>query len=103
MTRSQLYRFCITDLPATTRAPEINDRNAVGVWKGDKEHWTGVDESEGYGISRENVGRYLRYLTEIGFVASAPEGERTLLPEIEISKAQRQVLGALGRRGGASS
>jgi L-aminoadipate-semialdehyde dehydrogenase len=95
-----LYHFCVTDLPATTRAPELDDRNAVKILKADAENWTGIDESAGYGISREDVGRYLRYLTEIKFV-SFPEGTGRPLPEGKMSAMQMQALGALGGRGGA--
>lgn len=97
-----LYHFCVTDLPATTRAPELDDRNAVKILKADAENWTGVDESAGYGISRENVGRYLRYLTEIKFV-SWPSGTGRPIPEVNMSAAQMQALSALGGRGGAST
>jgi L-aminoadipate-semialdehyde dehydrogenase len=97
-----LYHFCVTDLPATTRAPELDDRNAVKILKADAENWTGIDESAGYGISRENVGRYLRYLTEIKFV-SLPSGKGRPIPEGKMSAMQMQALGALGGRGGATT
>ena len=51
-----LYHFCIDDLPATTRAPELDDGNAVRVLEMDWE-LTGVDHSAGYGVGREDVGR----------------------------------------------
>lgn len=94
-----LYHFCVTDLPATTRAPELDDGNAVTVLKEDAENWTGVDESAGYGIGREDVGRYLRYLAEIGFVGW-PAGKGRPLPEVNLSAAQLQAAGAVGGRGG---
>ncbi|KAL9638561.1 MAG: hypothetical protein Q9164_001483 [Protoblastenia rupestris] len=96
-----LYHFCINDLPATTRAPELDDRNAVKILKADAEDWTGIDESAGYGISREEVGRYLRYLAEIAFV-SWPSGKGRALPQVNLSVAQMQAVGAMGGRGGAS-
>ncbi|KAF4637408.1 hypothetical protein G7Y89_g677 [Cudoniella acicularis] len=96
-----LYHFCVTDLPATTRALELDDRNVVKILKADAENWTGIDESAGYGISRENVGRYLRYLAEIKFV-SWPSGTGRALPEVNISAMQMQAVGALGGRGGIS-
>ena len=96
-----LYHFCINDLPATTRAPELDDRNAVKILKADAEDWTGIDESAGYGISREEVGRYLRYLAEIEFV-SWPSGKGRALPQVNLSVAQMQAVGAMGGRGGAS-
>jgi len=42
-----LYHFCVNDLPANTRAPELDDRNAIQILKADAEDWTGVDESAG--------------------------------------------------------
>ncbi|KAG6125848.1 putative NRPS-like protein biosynthetic cluster [Claviceps purpurea] len=95
-----LYHFCVNDLPANTRAPELDDRNAVRVLKDDAENWTGVDESAGYGVGREDVGRYLRYLAEIGFV-TWPNGKGRALPELPLSRAQLDAAGAVGGRGGA--
>jgi L-aminoadipate-semialdehyde dehydrogenase len=94
-----LYHFCINDLPANTRAPELDDVNAVRILKEDAENWTGVDESAGYGISREDVGRYLSFLAEIGFV-SWPSGRGRPLPDIKLSEEMRQAVGAVGGRGG---
>ena len=96
-----LLHFCINDLPATTRAPELDDRNAVKVLKDDAENWTGIDESAGYGISREDVGRYLRYLVMTKFV-SPPSGKGRALPEVKVDIAQIQAVGAVGGRGGPS-
>lgn len=97
-----LYHFCINDLPATTRAPELDDRNAIRVLKDDADNWTGVDESAGYGIGREEVGKYLRYLAETHFVGW-PSGRGRALPEIKLTKAQLDAAGSVGGRGGASS
>lgn len=96
-----LFHFCINDLPATTRAPELDDTNAIQVLKEDAENWTAVDESAGYGISREDVGRYLKYLVMNKFV-SAPSGKGRALPEIRLDLAQMQAVGAVGGRGGPS-
>lgn len=92
-----LYHFCINDLPATTRAPELDDRNAARVLKEDGERWTGVDESAGYGIGKEDVGRYLRYLVEARYVGR-PKGKGRPLPEVGLSAAQLEAAGAIGRR-----
>jgi L-2-aminoadipate reductase len=96
-----LYHFCVNDLPATTRAPELDDGNAAKILKVDAENWTGIDESAGYGISREDVGRFLRYLAEIKFV-SWPSGRGRALPEVNLNAAQMQAVGAVGGRGGVS-
>ncbi|MCJ1248720.1 large subunit of alpha-aminoadipate reductase [Trapelia coarctata] len=95
-----LYHFCVNDLPATTRAPELDDRNAIKILKADAENWTGIDESAGYGISKDDVGRFLRYLVEIKFV-SLPSDRGRALPEVKLSAAQMQAVGAVGGRGGA--
>jgi L-aminoadipate-semialdehyde dehydrogenase len=97
-----LYHFCVNDLPTTTRAPELDDRNAVTILKADAENWTGIDESTGYGISREDVGRFLRYLAEIKFV-SWPSGRGRPLPDVNLSAAQMQTVGTVGGRGGVST
>jgi L-aminoadipate-semialdehyde dehydrogenase len=96
-----LYHFCVNDLPATTRAPELDDRNTVQILKADAEDWTGIDESAGYGISREAVGKILRYLTEIKFVGK-PSVRGRALPELNLSAVQLQAIGDVGGRGGAS-
>ena len=93
-----LYHFCANDLPATTRAPELDDANAVQILKADADNWTGVDESAGYGITREDVGRYLRYLAEVRFLAW-PSGRGRALPEMKLTAVQKQSLGAVGGRG----
>ncbi|KAI9765626.1 MAG: large subunit of alpha-aminoadipate reductase, partial [Geoglossum umbratile] len=54
-------------------APELDDRNAIKILKADAKSWTGTDERAGYGISREDVGRFLRYLAETKFVSSGSE------------------------------
>lgn len=94
-----LYHFCVNDLPANTRAPELDDANAVRILKDDAENWTGIDESSGYGISREDIGRYLSFLAEIGFV-SWPSGRGRPLPDVRLSDEMRQAVGAVGGRGG---
>lgn len=94
-----LFHFCMNDLPANTRAPELDDRNAVAVLRRDADRFTGVDESGGYGVSREDVGRYLSYLAEIKYT-SLPSGRGRPLPAIKVDAALARD--AAGGRGGAS-
>lgn len=94
-----LFHFCVNDLPANTRAPELDDRNAVAVLKRDADRFTGIDESAGYGVSREDVGRYLRYLAEIKYIGW-PSRRGRQLPEIKIDAASARD--GAGGRGGAS-
>jgi L-aminoadipate-semialdehyde dehydrogenase len=94
-----LYHFCMNDLPATTRAPEMDDRNAVAILKADADKWTGVDDSTGHGVTREDVGKFLRYLTEIQFIPKPTERGRQL-PDIPAEVLQAVAAGGIGGRGG---
>ena len=96
-----LFHFCVNDLPATTRAPELDDRLTVRILKADEEHWTGADESFGSSITKDDVGRYLRYLAQVGFI-SWPEGRGRPLPEASLSDDQLMAIGTVGGRGGTS-
>ncbi|KAK3355197.1 hypothetical protein B0H65DRAFT_515791 [Neurospora tetraspora] len=95
-----LYHFCMNDLPANTRAPEMDDRNAVAVLKADADKWTGVDDSTGSGIGREEVGKFLAYLSEINYVPKPTEKGRPL-PQIQPEVLKALAVGATGGRGGA--
>ncbi|KAI5855048.1 hypothetical protein GGS23DRAFT_590233 [Durotheca rogersii] len=76
-----LAHFCMNDLPANARAPELDDRNAASVLKADGDRWTGTDESSGSGVTREDMGRYLGYLASIKFI-SQPTGRGRQLPRL---------------------
>ncbi|KAG8415911.1 large subunit of alpha-aminoadipate reductase [Metarhizium acridum] len=76
------------DLPSTTRAPELDDRNAVIVLKAETDRWTGIDESAEEGISRETVGHFLSQGRE--------------LQAIGVNIAQAQAQWGVGGRGGAT-
>ncbi|KAJ1335069.1 L-2-aminoadipate reductase [Microdochium nivale] len=92
-----LFHFCMNDLPSNTRAPELDDRNAIAVLKADADRWTGVDESSGTGIGKEDIGRFLRYLAEIKFIPG-PTGRGRPLPAIDVDIVQTVAVG--GRGGG---
>ncbi|KAF4453084.1 L-aminoadipate-semialdehyde dehydrogenase [Fusarium austroafricanum] len=97
-----LYHFCVNDLLANTRAPELSDSNTVKVLKEDAEHWTGIDESSGYGVSRVDIGRFLRFLAETQFI-SWPAGRGRPLPEVNLTAAQLGAVGVVGGRGGSDA
>ncbi|KAI0199288.1 non-ribosomal peptide synthetase [Astrocystis sublimbata] len=97
-----LFHMVTNDLPSTTRAPELDDRNAVTVLQADADRWTGVDESAGEGINRESVGRFLRYLVETKFLAP-PNGRGRELPPINADVVQAQAQWGVGGRGGGSA
>jgi L-aminoadipate-semialdehyde dehydrogenase len=94
-----LFHMATNNLPTTTRAPELDDRNAVAVLKADADRWTGVDESSGEGISREGVGRFLRYLAETNFLAW-PTGRGRELPAIKAGVVEAHGKYGVGGRGG---
>ena len=96
-----LFHMATNNLPTTTRAPELDDRNAVTVLKADADRWTGVDESAGEGISREAVGRFLRYLAETNFLAW-PTSRGRELPAIKADVVEAQAKWGVGGRGGVA-
>ncbi|CEJ82947.1 Putative L-aminoadipate-semialdehyde dehydrogenase large subunit [[Torrubiella] hemipterigena] len=96
-----LFHMATNNLPTTTRAPELDDRNAVAVLKADADRWTGVDESAGEGISRETVGRFLRFLAETGFLAW-PTIRGRELPAITEGVVENQAKWGVGGRGGVA-
>ncbi|KAI5841148.1 hypothetical protein DFP73DRAFT_481839 [Morchella snyderi] len=67
-----LLHFVLDNLPSTTKAPELDDANAVEALRADAA-WTGVDVSDGMGVGVELMGVYLAYLVALGFMP-APEG-----------------------------
>ena len=96
-----LFHMATNNLPTTTRAPELDDRNAVAVLKADAAWWTDVDESAGEGISREAVGRFLRYLAETNFLAWPTRRGREL-PAIKAGVVEAQAKWGVGGRGGVA-
>lgn len=96
-----LFHMAINNLPTTTRAPELDDCNAVAVLKADADRWTSVDESAGEGIGREAVGRFLRYLAETNFLPR-PTGRGRELPAINAGVVEAQAKWGVGGRGGVA-
>lgn len=68
------------DPPPTTRAPELDNRNTTTLLRADAERWTGVDDSAGEGISREDIGRCLRFPAGIKFMPCLTSRGRELPP-----------------------
>lgn len=91
-----LLDFCVSDLPANTQAPELDDRNTVQILKNDADTWTGEDRRAGSGLDTLLLGKILSYLVEIGFLERPREGEARL-PELRLSEAQLRA--AVGGRG----
>ncbi|RDL40272.1 L-aminoadipate-semialdehyde dehydrogenase [Venustampulla echinocandica] len=93
-----LYHFATTDLPADTIAPEMCDINAAKALKSDAK-FTDEDLSSGGFVDAEILGKYLAYLSGIGFLqAPNGKGERAL-PDVRISPEQKAALLSVGGRG----
>jgi L-aminoadipate-semialdehyde dehydrogenase len=96
--RMPLYHFATTDLPADTLAPEMDDVNAAAALKADAQ-FTGEDLSAGGFVDEEIMGRYLAYLSSIGFMVPPSDKGTKTLPAINISPEQKMALIRVGGRG----
>ncbi|KAI9707850.1 MAG: large subunit of alpha-aminoadipate reductase [Bogoriella megaspora] len=92
-----LYHMVTSDLPGATIAPDMDDANATKALRADTDD-TGEDRSAGAAVTTETIGVYLAYLIELGFVPP-PTKASGKLPEVTISKEQREMLGRLEGRG----
>ncbi|BFZ59290.1 large subunit of alpha-aminoadipate reductase [Saitoella coloradoensis] len=91
-----LLHFVLDNLPANTKAPELDDSNTRASLTEDIA-WTGEDVSEGKGVGEEEMGVCLAYLVGIGFL-EAPKGTgEKELPKIEIKGLDK--LASVGGRG----
>ena len=100
--RMPLYHFVTADLPFNTKAPELDDTNAVTALRSDAQRSGHEDFSAGLGITQQLMGVYLAYLVAIGFLPAPPKGTKTgskSLPKLEIGTQQRDALGKVGGRG----
>ncbi|KAK9477260.1 hypothetical protein V1514DRAFT_353454 [Lipomyces japonicus] len=95
-----LLHFVLDNLPQSTKAPELDDRNAVAALKHDAEVWAGEDASGGKGIDEATVGIYLAYLVEIGFLKAPLQEGAKELPKITLSESTKEALISVGGRGG---
>lgn len=96
-----LLHFVLDDLPQDTKAPELDDRNAVVSLKKDAE-WTGVDASTGRGIDEAQLSVYVAYLIKVGFLPR-PTSIGEPLPEITLSQEQFElVTSGAGSRGSSN-
>ncbi|KIW72910.1 L-aminoadipate-semialdehyde dehydrogenase [Phialophora macrospora] len=98
-----LFTFVANDLPSDTRAPELDDSNAERALYEDAE-WTGEDVSAGAGVTKREVGLYLAYLVEIGFLPrpASKGGDAAVkaLPPVKVGEEQREAMKRVGGRGG---
>ena len=98
-----LFTFVANDLPSNTRAPDLDDRNAEAALYADAE-WTGEDVSAGSGVTKREVGLYLAYLVEVGFLPrpkGTVEGAKAL-PRLRLGDGQMEAMKRVGGRGGSA-
>jgi L-aminoadipate-semialdehyde dehydrogenase len=95
-----LLHFVLDNLPQSTKAPELDDRNTRAVLQADAD-WTGEDVSNGKGVTIREMGIYLAYLVGIGFL-DAPKGGAAAcqLPEVTVRQSILENMGSVGGRGG---
>lgn len=89
------------DLPASTKAPELDDRNAAAALRADTAR-TGEDWSAGSAVTEDIVGTYLAFLVARGFMPKPTKQGKKSLPEAKISKEQVEALDRVGGRGGTA-
>ncbi|CCE73176.1 Piso0_000199 [Millerozyma farinosa CBS 7064] len=78
-----LLHFVLDNLPQNTKAPELDDSNAVTSLKKDAA-WSGVDVSSGAGVDHEIMKVYVSFLVQIGFLPQ-PKNHGTPLEHIALS------------------
>lgn len=96
-----LLHFVLDNLPQDTKAPELDDLNAVKSLKIDAK-LTDEDVSGGKGVQEEQISIYISYLVKIGFLPK-PTGQGKPLPEVELSEETLALITAgAGGRGSAN-
>lgn len=98
-----LLHMVLDNLDLNTRAPELDDRNAVHSLKKDM-LWTGIDATPGKGVTDYQMGIYISFLIAVNFIP-APSREGDLrLPKLQISDEQiKLVVSGAGTRGSSAA
>ncbi|KAG0680792.1 putative secondary metabolism biosynthetic enzyme [Pichia californica] len=88
-----LLHFVLGDLPEDTKAPELDDSNAVEVLKEDKV-WNsnGEDYSKGRGVTKDVLAAYVSYLIKIGFLPKPEIPASFKLPNIVVSEESLELI-----------
>ena len=97
--RFPLLHFVTSDLPGSTKAPELDDTNALAALQADTQAYQNGCEN-GFAVTVAMVKRYLAYLIAVGFMV-APEGDDSpkKIPEVRLSQEQKHALANLEGRG----
>ena len=90
-----LLHFVLDNLPASTKAPELDDSTTVEILKAD-----GADASQGMGIGVHQIGLYLAYLVAIGFLPPPNLKGIHQLPVANLPDDIKTKLSTIGGRGG---
>jgi L-aminoadipate-semialdehyde dehydrogenase len=94
-----LYHFVTGDLPADTKAPELDDHNAAEALRRD-EKWTGQDWSKGGAVTEDTVGTYISYLIDLGFMQKPEQKGIRELVISGLTEAMREGMKLVGGRRG---
>ncbi|SCU82058.1 LADA_0C02740g1_1 [Lachancea dasiensis] len=98
-----LLHMVLDNLPENTKAPELDDSNAIISLKKDAE-WTGEDLSGGKGATPEQIGIYIAFLNKVGFLPPPQSKGRLAIPDIELSEEQiNLVASGAGARGSSAA
>lgn len=96
-----LLHFVLDNLPQDTKAPELDDENAVKALKADIT-LSGEDVSSGKGVVDKELGLYISYLVKIGFLP-APTGKGEALAKVDLSEETLALItSGAGGRGSAN-
>lgn len=93
-----LLHFVLDNLPQNTKAPLLDDSNTRAALKADTKR-TGVDVSEGRGVTTEQMGVYVAFLIGIGYLPKPAGTGRLPLPQIEVDETVLKSLSEVGGRG----
>lgn len=98
-----LLHMVLEDLPENTKAPNLDDRNAVKSLKKDIE-WSSEDVSQGKGATGEQVGIYISFLRKVRFLPAPSHKGEVELPAIELSQQQLELVASgAGARGSSAA
>lgn len=93
-----LYHFVTGDLPANTKAPELDDKNARAALRSYAE-WSNDQVKVDNVIDQNLLGKYLRYLIDIEFLPAPTSSTGQALPPSKMKLEQKKSLAQLVGRG----
>lgn len=96
-----LLHHVTADLPADSKAPELDDTNATTALKHDA-RLTGEDLSAGAAVTQDTVGIYVAFLVAMGVISAPNRSVSQSLPQIELGPAQKEALTRVGGRTGTA-